>query len=84
MTTVKKRDGRMEAFVPEKIVVSMVRSGAPAAYARTVAQDMEKAVSDPVTTQEIRTKVLAMLREKNPAWEENRAVYDAAVRKRTG
>jgi len=28
---VKKRDGRKEEFVPEKIVVSMIKTGAPRA-----------------------------------------------------
>jgi hypothetical protein len=29
MTMIKKRDGRMEAFVPEKIVVSAIKTGVP-------------------------------------------------------
>ena len=82
MIMVKKRDGRREAFVPEKIVVSALKSGSSPEYARTIAQDIEKNSKDGVTTQEIKTKVLAMLKSKNPEWESNWMVYDTAVKKR--
>jgi transcriptional repressor NrdR len=81
---VKKRDGRKEQFVPEKIVVSMIKTGAPADYARTIAQDIERSARDGITTQEIKTKALGMLKAKNPEWERNWIVYDVAVKKRTG
>jgi transcriptional repressor NrdR len=84
MVLVKKRDGRKEQFVPEKIIVSMVKTGAPADFARTVAREIEQSTRDGVTTQEIRTKTLGMLKAKNPEWERNWIVYDAAVKKRTG
>ena len=84
MVQVTKRDGRTEPFVPEKIVVSMVKTGAPAPYARMIAHDIEKSAANGITTQEIRTKALARLRAENPAWEKNWTVYDAAVKKRTG
>ena len=83
MVRVKKRNGRKEEFVPEKIVVSMVKSGAPADYARTIAQEIERGAKDGITTTEIRTKALSMLRAKNPEWERHWTVYDAAVKKRT-
>ncbi len=84
MVTVKKRDGRKEPFVPEKIVVSMIKTGAPADYARTVAHDIEQSARDGITTLEIRTKALGTLKVKNPEWERNWIVYDTAVKKRTG
>lgn len=83
MASVTKRDGRTEPFVPEKIVVSMVKSGAPADYARTIAQDIGRSAGSTLLSREIRTRVLAMLKEKNPAWEKNWVVYDTAVKKRT-
>lgn len=82
MVLVKKRDGRKEQFVPEKIAVSMMKTGAPADYARAVAQDIERSARDGITTQEIKIKTLGKLREKNPDWERNWVVYDAAVKKR--
>ncbi len=82
MVLVKKRDGRKEQFMQEKIVVSMVKSGAPADYARTIAKEIEQSARDGITTQEIRTKALGLLKAKNPEWERNWMVYDTAVKKR--
>jgi len=62
--------------------VSALKSGSSPEYARTIAQDIEKNSKDGVTTQEIKTKVLAMLKSKNPEWESNWMVYDTAVKKR--
>jgi len=84
MIMVKKRDGRKEPFVPEKIIVSAIKSGSPAEYARTIAQDIERSTKDGATTQEIKSKVLSMLKSKNPEWERNWVVYDTAVKKRAG
>jgi transcriptional repressor NrdR len=82
MIMVKKRDGRTEPFVPEKIVASIVKTGAPADYARAIAQDIERTHVDTVTTKDIRKKTLGRLKEKNPEWERNWIVYDTAVKKR--
>ena len=38
LVKVTKRDGRTEGFVIEKVVVSMVKSGAPADVAREIAR----------------------------------------------
>ena len=84
MIMVKKRDGRKEQFVPEKIIVSAIKSGSPPEYARTIAQDIERSTKDGATTQEIKSKVLSMLKSKNPEWERNWVVYDTAVKKRAG
>ncbi len=82
MIMVKKHDGRKEEFVPEKIVVSAIKSGSSPEYARTIAQDIEKSAKDGITTQEIKTRVLSMLKSKNPEFERNWIVYDTAVKKR--
>ena len=84
MIMVKKRDGRKEPFIPEKIIVSAIKSGSPPDYARTIAQDIERSAKDGATTQEIKSKVLSMLKSKNPEWERNWVVYDTAVKKRAG
>jgi len=84
MIMVKKRDGRKEPFIPEKIIVSAIKSGSPPDYARTIAQDIERSTKDGATTQEIKAKVLSMLKSKNPEWERNWTVYDTAVKKRAG
>jgi hypothetical protein len=82
MVLIKKRDGRKEPFIPEKIIVSAIKSGSPPDYARTIAQDIERSTIDGATTQEIKAKVLSMLKLKNPEWERNWMVYDTAVKKR--
>ncbi len=82
MVTVKKRDGRTELFVPEKIVASALKTGAPVGYARTISQEIERNAGKSITTDEIRTKALEMLKAENPDWERNWIVYDEAVKKR--
>lgn len=84
MIMVKKRDGRKELFVPEKIVVSAVKSGAPPDVARLIGRDIERTIKEGVTTLEIKAKVLAGLKSNNPEWERNWLVYDTAVKKRSG
>jgi transcriptional repressor NrdR len=84
MIMVKKRDGRKEVFIPEKIVVSAIKSGAPPDVARIIAQDIERTAKEGMTTQEIKTKTLHLLKSENPEWERNWLVYDIAVKKRSG
>lgn len=82
MVKVKKRDGRREDFVVEKVVVSMVKSGAPAEVARDIASKVEAEAREGITTEEIRSVVLGELRKRNPEWERNWLTYDRAVKKR--
>ena len=83
MFKVTKRGGRVEEFVPEKIVVSAVKTGAPVDLARQIARDVEKTAKDKTSTVEIRKKVLEELRSKKPEYEQNWLVYDRSVKKRT-
>ncbi|KUG20987.1 hypothetical protein ASZ90_009269 [hydrocarbon metagenome] len=82
MVDVVKRDGRREAFVPEKVVVSAMKSGAPPEEARGVAGAIEREAHEGMTTEEIRSRVLEELRGRNPEWERNWLVYDRSVKKR--
>jgi len=82
MVMVKKRDGRKETFLPEKIVVSAVKSGASPEYARTIAQDIARLATENISTQEIRKTVLDRLASRNPDWKKSWMVYDSAVKKR--
>jgi len=84
MIMIKKRDGRKELFVPEKIVVSAIKSGATPDIARLIGRDIEGTIKEGMTTLEIKAKVLAGLKSKNPEWERNWLVYDTAVKKRSG
>jgi len=83
MITVKKRDGRKEPFVAEKIVVSAIKSGAPLEVARTIARGIEQGATEGISTREIKNRVLVMLKAKNPEWERNWMVFDTAVKKRS-
>jgi transcriptional repressor NrdR len=83
MIMVKKRDGRKEPFVAEKIVVSAMKTGAPPEVARTIAHEIERNAKDGIATREIRGRVLTMLKSKNPEWERNWTVFDTAVKKRS-
>ena len=82
MVMVRKRDGSQEPFIQEKIVVSAVKAGAPADYAREIARDVERNAGEDMSTGEIRRQVLEKLRSRNPEWERNWQVYDEAVKKR--
>ncbi len=82
MVEIVKRDGRREQFVPEKIVVSAIKSGAPPQESRTIAQSIEGVAHDGMSTQEIRRRVLEQLRAMNPEWEQSWLMYDRSVKKR--
>ena len=84
MVKVTKRDGRTEDFVIEKVVVSMVKWGAPADFAREMAKSIEAEVHEGISTRDIKRRVLEELMKENPEWEENWLLYDRSVKKRTG
>lgn len=80
--TVKKRDGTTEDFVPEKIIVSALKSGASVAVARRIAKDVETGTKDQVATTEIRGMVLDRLGRENKTWEQDWRTFDRAVKRR--
>lgn len=82
MTYVDKLDGRTEKFMPEKIVVGAVKSGASPEAAREIAGEVKQNAGGTISTQEIRSRVLEELGRRNPDWRRNREVYDQAVRGR--
>ncbi len=61
---VKKRNGSMEPFMPEKIVVSAVRAGAPYEIAREIAASLEARKEDVIESPAIREHVLTELRSR--------------------
>jgi transcriptional regulator NrdR family protein len=80
--SVKKRDGRLEEFVPEKVIVSALKSGASVAVARRIAKDVETQARDETPTSEIRSMVLSRLGREDPVLEQNWRTYDRAVKRR--
>ncbi len=61
---VKKRSGSTEPFIPEKIVVSAVKSGCPYEIAREIASSLESRAESSLTTSEIREFVLTEMRSR--------------------
>ena len=79
--TVIKRDGRKEHFVKEKIVVSAVKSGAPAKIGREIADKIEKHPENEIKTSWIRKQVLDELKLHNPDWPKRWINYDKSVKR---
>jgi transcriptional repressor NrdR len=82
MIQVKKQDGRTEPFIPEKLIVSAIKSGATPDDARMMARQIESKLSGTVASADLRSQVLSQLRQKNARLEENWLVYDRAVKRR--
>ncbi|MFW9800133.1 MAG: ATP cone domain-containing protein [Candidatus Thorarchaeota archaeon] len=81
---VKKRDGSTEAFMPEKVVVSAVKSGASYDTAREIASSLSSRTEKTIESSEIREYVLTELRSRGASsaadsWES----YDRERKKRT-
>ena len=64
---VRKRDGGEEEFIREKIVIAIVNAGGKLDLARTVAQEVETAMSrnSMVTTEQINIEVLNKLKSRD-------------------
>ncbi|KAA0002413.1 MAG: ATPase [Thermoplasmata archaeon] len=77
---VVKKDGR-EEFIPEKIVVAAVKSGAKPEVARKIAKDIEKIDKEKIESSEIREEVLKNLRNESPALEKKWLAYDKSVKR---
>ncbi|MGQ4891784.1 MAG: ATP cone domain-containing protein [Candidatus Njordarchaeia archaeon] len=77
-----KMDGSEEEFMKEKIVNSVKLAGAPEGVAKEIAEDVEKAVEEGMTTRQIRRMVLNELEKRNPEWADNWKYYDRIVKGR--
>ena len=80
---VVKRNGRTEEFIPEKIIVSIIKVGAPVDLARQIAKDIQSKVKEKISTAEIRRIVLEDLRKSKPLWEQDWLLYERVVKKKT-
>jgi len=79
--TVIKKDGRKEDFIKEKIVVSALKTGAPADVARTIADKIQKETNKDITTSDIRESVLHELHKHNPEWSKRWISYDKGIKR---
>ncbi len=84
--TVVKRDGRREPFVPEKLVVSAMKAGAPPEVARKIALIVTARVLEQnlkeVTAKDLTRWMLELLRKENEEWYRNWIIFDRAVKRR--
>ncbi|MEM4678262.1 MAG: ATP cone domain-containing protein, partial [Acidilobaceae archaeon] len=84
--TVLKRDGRQEEFIPEKIVVSCIKAGAPPDVARKIAKIVEARILESgvntVEAKELARMILDLLRKENEEWYRNWIIFDRAVKRR--
>ncbi|HHF55754.1 MAG TPA: ATPase [Thermoplasmatales archaeon] len=76
-----KKDGRKEEFIPEKIVVSAIKSGATPEIARNIAKKVEEVDKDEIESKEIREIVLHELGSINPKWRERWISYDKQIKR---
>ncbi len=64
---VRKRSGSTEVFMPEKVVVSAVKCGAPYDTAREIASSLSDRTEKTIESTEIRDFVLSELRSRDAA-----------------
>ncbi len=81
-----KRSGEKEEFASEKIVVSVLKTGAPLSVARKIAKIVEAKILEQglteISTKDLMKQVLELLRKENEEWYRNWIIYDRAVKKR--
>ena len=76
-----KKDGRIEPFIKEKIVVSAVKTGANVEVARKIADNIEKNPKEDIQSSWIRKKVLDELELHNPDWLKRWYNYDKNIKR---
>lgn len=83
---VLKRDGSEEEFIPEKLVVSILKTGASIEVARkityiVIGKLLEKGV-EKVSSKDLMKETLSLLKKENEEWYKNWIIFDKAVKKR--
>ncbi len=76
MVYIKKRDGRDELFIPEKITASLLKCGLSADEADMIVSEISNRAGWGMTTKEIRIEVMRMMREINPEYEKKWLEYE--------
>ncbi|MEM1678374.1 MAG: ATP cone domain-containing protein [Ignisphaera sp.] len=84
--TVVKRDGSREEFIPEKIVVSCLKSGATPEVARKIVKIIEGRLLEQnineISARDLTRMILELLRKENEEWYRNWIVFDRAIKRR--
>ena len=76
-----KNNGKTEPFIKEKIVVSIIKTGAPANIARNIAEKIEKHPDINIKTSYIRKNILDELELHNPEWPKRWYNYDKNIKR---
>jgi len=83
---VVKRDGSKEEFIPEKIVVSCLKAGAPVDVARKIAKIVEAKLLEQnvkeVSARDLTRMILNLLKKENEEWYRNWIIFDRAIKRR--
>lgn len=74
--SVTKKSGDKEDFHREKVVESCISCGAPRDVAEKIGDEVKEAVSDGVSTEEIRNMVLQKLGEIRQEWADSWKEYE--------
>lgn len=82
---VQRREGREEDFLREKIVVAIVKAGGNVNTARSIAAEVESALSASpvVTTERIRAEILNRLKTRDTKAYDGWLAYDTQNNRRT-
>jgi len=85
VTKVIKRDGTEEDFIIEKIVVSILKTGAPVDVARRIARKVECQFMDvdKVSAKDLTRAILSELKKINEEWYRNWIIFDRVVKRRS-
>ncbi|KYK22632.1 ATPase [Thermoplasmatales archaeon SM1-50] len=76
-----KKDGRIEPFIKEKIVVSAIKTGANVKIARDIAKKIGNKPEENIRTSWIRQYVLKELEQHNPDWPKRWYNYDKNIKR---
>ena len=76
-----KKDGRIEPFIKEKIVVSAIKTGANVEIARKIADKIEQHPKENIRTNWIRKHILEELKFHNPDWPKRWYNYDKNIKR---
>ena len=77
---IKKRNGELEPYMPEKVVVAAVKAGAPYDTSRDIAASLSKRTEAVMTAADVRKYVLTELRSRGQ--EKAATKWEAYDRKR--
>ncbi|MCS7108493.1 MAG: ATPase [Sulfolobales archaeon] len=86
MVKVIKRNGLEEEFIPEKVVISVLKTGAPVDVARKIAKIIEGRIYEKdlqvVEAKELTKWILELLRKSGEEWYRAWIVFDKYIKKR--